>query len=124
VSARPDAWSFKQVIVVRRDLRMGTGKVAAQVAHAAVAAVERVARGHRDWLAGWWADGQPKVVLQVPGAPELDEVGARAGRAGLPVTVVYDRGLTQVPAGTATCLAIGPAPADAIDAVTGDLRLL
>ena len=117
-------YRFKQVIVVRRDLGMGVGKTAAQVAHAAVEATGRAGRSHRDWLAGWWADGQPKVVVQVPGEQELEAVRAQADAAGLPVAVIRDRGLTQVPAGTATCVAIGPAPASRIDAVTGDLRLL
>jgi PTH2 family peptidyl-tRNA hydrolase len=50
-------------------------------------------------------------------------VGA-ARAAGLPVEVVRDAGRTQVPAGTVTCAAVGPAEDDAVDAVTGELRLL
>jgi peptidyl-tRNA hydrolase, PTH2 family len=84
----------------------------------------RAGDSHPAWLAGWWEDGQPKVVLQVPGPDELAEVCAAARAAGLPVTLIRDRGLTQVPAGTATCAAIGPAPAERVDAVTGELRLL
>jgi len=117
-------YGFKQVIVVRRDLDMGRGKTAAQVAHAAVAGAHAAGRAQPEWLAGWWADGQPKVVLQVPGEAELERVCAAATAARLPVVVVNDRGLTQLPAGTATCAGIGPAPADRVDAVTGDLRLL
>jgi PTH2 family peptidyl-tRNA hydrolase len=117
-------YRFKQVIVVRRDLNMGRGKTAAQAAHAAVAGVHRAGRERPQWLAGWWTDGQPKVVVQVADEDGLAEVCADAEAAGLPVVVINDRGLTQVPAGTATCAAIGPAPAPQVDAVTGELRLL
>jgi peptidyl-tRNA hydrolase, PTH2 family len=117
-------YRFKQVIVVRRDLGMGVGKTAAQVAHAAVSAAWQAGTDHREWLAGWWLDGQPKVVLQVPDAEELEAVCRQARAAKLPVFVIRDRGLTQVAAGTTTCAAIGPAPAEKVDAVTGELRLL
>jgi PTH2 family peptidyl-tRNA hydrolase len=117
-------YGFKQVIVVRRDLGMRAGKAAAQVAHAAVTGTVRVARSHPQWFSGWWAEGQPKVVVQVPGEADLAAVWEAASADGLPVALIRDRGLTQVPAGTATCLAIGPAPAERVDAVTGGLRLL
>lgn len=116
--------AFKQVIVVRRDLGMGVGKTAAQAAHAAVLGLERVRASRPGWASGWWAAGQPKVVVQVAGVEEFADVCDRAHAAGLPVAVVHDSGRTQVPAGTPTCAAIGPAPADRVDAVTGALRLL
>jgi len=101
---------------------MGRGKIAAQVAHAAVAAALASVGGadfHR-----WIESGQPKVVLRVPSAEALADIVRRAGEAGLPVEQVHDAGRTQVMAGTLTCCAIGPAGADQIDAVTADLSLL
>jgi PTH2 family peptidyl-tRNA hydrolase len=117
----PAGRTAKLTIVVRADLGMSAGKVAAQAAHAAVAAAlaNRRRRAFRDWTRA----GQPKVVLQAGSAAELDEVVAHARSAGLPVQVVCDAGRTQVPAGTPTCCAVGPAPDDQVDAVTGDLRL-
>ena len=114
----------KQVVVVRRDLGMGLGKTAAQVAHAAVLGLEHARAVCPEWAADWWAAGQPKVVVQVPGAEEFADVCAAADAAGLPLAVVHDSGRTQVEPGTATCAAIGPAPTERIDAVTGGLRLL
>ena len=61
--------AFKLAVVVRADLDMGRGKIAAQVAHAAVAAV--LANLGTDDLAGWLRDGQPKVVLKVTSDGEL-----------------------------------------------------
>ena len=112
----------KLAVVVRTDLAMGRGKIAAQVAHAAVAAV--LANLGTDDLAGWLRDGQPKVVLKVTSAGQLREVIQQATAAGLPVELVNDAGRTQVAAGTLTCCAIGPAEGQRIDAITAELSLL
>ena len=55
---------FKQVIIVRRDINMGTGKIAAQVAHAAVMGAEKVKTSRREWFKAWFAAGQAKVVVK------------------------------------------------------------
>jgi len=114
--------AVKLAVVVRADLGMGRGKIAAQVAHAAVAAV--LARPAHDDLAAWLRDGQPKVVLKVASAGELADVVQRAQAAQLPVEVVSDAGRTQVRPGTVTCCALGPAGDQRIDAVTAGLPLL
>jgi peptidyl-tRNA hydrolase, PTH2 family len=114
--------AVKLTLVVRADLGMGRGKIAAQVAHAAVAAA-LAGQGSADF-AGWLREGQPKVVLTVPGEADLRHVVVAAREAGLPVEVVLDAGRTQVAPGTPTCCAVGPASADRIDAVTGGLPLL
>jgi PTH2 family peptidyl-tRNA hydrolase len=117
----------KLVVVVRTDLGMGRGKIAAQVAHAAVVAVLAAqglaAQGSRDFAA-WLAEGQPKVVLSVSEGEQLAAVAAAADVAGLPVHVIRDAGRTELAAGTLTCCAIGPAENARIDAVTGGLSLL
>jgi len=112
----------KLTLVVRADLGMGRGKIAAQAAHAAVAAALSSA-GSRDFR-NWLRDGQPKVVLRVPGPEQLDEIVAQAGAAGLPVEIIQDAGRTQLEPGTTTCCAVGPAEASRIDAVTAALSLL
>ena len=114
--------SMKLALVVRADLGMGRGKIAAQVAHAAVAAVLANA-GRRDFAA-WLAEGQPKVVLKVASAEQLAEVARGAVAAGLPVELIRDAGRTQVEPGTVTCCAVGPADSARVDAVTGELSLL
>ncbi|HTS95238.1 MAG TPA: peptidyl-tRNA hydrolase Pth2 [Streptosporangiaceae bacterium] len=112
---------MKLALLVRTDLGMGRGKIAAQAAHAAVAAV--LASGDAD-LAAWLGDGQPKVVLKAAGAEHLQDLARQARTAGLPVQVVRDAGRTQVTPGTPTCCAIGPAEDERIDAVTAGLPLL
>jgi len=115
---------FKQVIVIRRDLDMGRGKMVAQGAHASLSAFLKAWRSRRDWAVEWLRSGQKKVVVRVDSLEELVEVYRRARALELPVAVVKDRGLTQVPPGTVTALGIGPAPADLVDKVTGHLKLL
>jgi PTH2 family peptidyl-tRNA hydrolase len=109
----------KQVIVVRSDLKLGKGKLAAQVAHASVSAADK-----SPYKAEWLAGGQKKTVLKCSGEKELLEILQQARSAGLPAALIEDAGLTQIPPGTKTCLGIGPAPEGRIDAVTGSLKLL
>ena len=115
---------LKQVIVVRKDIAMGRGKLAAQVAHAAVMAVERARLARKDWLKLWFKTGQAKVVLRVEGLKELLELESQAQMMGLPAASVQDSGLTQIPSGTVTCIGIGPGPVEAIDKLTRHLKLL
>lgn len=115
---------FKQVIVVRKDLRMGTGKIASQVGHAAVLGVEESRKSNKLWLKNWFEEGQPKIVVKVNDLEELLEVLKDAEDLRVPVIVVHDRGLTQIPSGTLTCICLGPAPSDIIDKVTSELKLL
>jgi PTH2 family peptidyl-tRNA hydrolase len=115
---------FKQVIIVRRDLSMGTGKIAAQVAHAAVMGAEKVNGSRREWFNSWFSSGQAKVVVKVKNIEELMDVRMRAEQQNLPIVLVQDSGLTQIPSGTITCMGIGPAPSDLIDKVTSELKLL
>ena len=114
--------AVKLALVVRTDLGMGRGKIAAQVAHAAVAAVLATSRS-RDFAA-WLAEGQPKVVLKVASADQLLDVARRARAAGLPVELIQDAGRTQVVPGTVTCCAVGPADSARMDPVTAELSLL
>jgi len=115
--------NLKQVIVVRMDLDMGKGKIAAQVGHACVLGSENVRKSHPDWFKNWWA-GQEKIVLKVPGPKELEYVKNHAIDLDLPWSEVTDAGHTQIAPGTTTCISLGPAPEELINKVTGDLKLL
>ena len=115
---------FKQVIVVRSDLKMGKGKIAVQVAHASVMGVDKVKKTRSEWYEEWVAVGQAKIALKVSSLDELMHVKREAERAGLPVVMIEDRGLTQINPGTITCIGIGPAPSGKLEPVTGGLKLL
>ena len=126
----------KQVIVIRRDLRMRRGKEIAQGAHASTAwLANRVIQGMTpngtvDHVAlseaerAWLESSFRKVTVKVSSEEELMAVYRKAVEAGLVVHLVTDRGLTEfggVP--TRTCLAVGPDYDDLVDPVTGDLEL-
>jgi len=117
-------FQFKQVIAVRRDLDMGKGKIAVQVAHAAVSAAEEARKKFTDWWEAWLKEGQCKVAVRVDSDEDILRLERRSRELQLPFALISDRGLTQVDPGTITCLGIGPAPSSLIDSLTGNLDLL
>jgi len=120
--------TIKMVIAVRTDLNMGKGKIAAQVAHAAVSLVLSVINSNnrewKAWLNEWLNEGQAKIVVKVPNLEELNKRYEEAIRLNLPAVIIQDAGKTQLEPGTTTCLGIGPAPSEIVDKITGDLKLL
>eukprot|EP00756_Hemistasia_phaeocysticola_P061192 Hpha_TRINITY_DN4680_c0_g1::TRINITY_DN4680_c0_g1_i1::g.97076::m.97076/K04794/PTH2; peptidyl-tRNA hydrolase, PTH2 family len=141
--ATPEEMSLKMVLIVRKDLKMGTGKIAAQCCHAAVGAVERVltcggvlkgryrpSNGDHDWFewyCSWRKHGCAKVAVKLEdtaGEPELVALRDAAEKEGLPTYVVSDAGRTQIAAGSKTVLAVGPAPKSRVDKITSTLKLL
>jgi peptidyl-tRNA hydrolase, PTH2 family len=118
------SFRFKQVLIVRSDLDIGRGKAAVQCAHAAVSAAEEARNHLHSWWKSWMEEGQLKVALKVPDLESVLELEQKGRSKGIPVHLVRDRGLTQVPPGTITCLGLGPAPADVVDSLTGNLALL
>lgn len=118
------SFKYKQAIAVRTDLAMTKGKAAVQVAHAAVTASEEARKKHRAWWKAWIDEGQCKVTVKATSEIELLGLEKKARSLGLPTALVEDKGLTEIPPGTMTCLSIGPAPAELVDRVTGRLRLL
>ena len=112
---------MKQVIVVNEQLNLPRGKLAAQVAHAAVGAYLVAGQEHRST---WLSVGMPKVVLRGVSEAHLHDLAAQARAAGLPVFLVEDAGRTVVPEGTVTCVGIGPATELALGGITGDLKLV
>ena len=128
--------STKQVIVIRRDLRMRRGKEIAQGAHASMAWLRqrimpnfastgvadqvKFSEAERVWLEG----SLRKVTVKVGSEAELLSIYDRALEAGVLVHLVTDRGLTEFGGTpTRTCLAVGPDYDDRVDPVTGDLEL-
>jgi PTH2 family peptidyl-tRNA hydrolase len=125
--------SVKQVIVIRRDLKMRRGKEIAQGAHASMAALlqgmvldaEGGARlplwpEARTWLEGAFT----KITVKVQTEADLLAVRDKAVAAGIPHALIQDAGRTEfhgVP--TFTALAVGPASSERLDPVTGDLSL-
>jgi len=115
---------YKQVIVFRSDLRLSKGKAAVQAGHAAVSAAEEARRQRKKWFEDWFTEGQRKIAVKVKNEKEMRELEVQAKDLGLACALIVDRGLTEIPPNTVTCLGIGPAPAEKIDKLTGRLPLL
>jgi PTH2 family peptidyl-tRNA hydrolase len=132
----PAERSAKQVIVMRKDLGMRKGKMIAQGAHASLAVLIEGGHPSADGAAftfaldaattQWLVSGRfTKVCVSVDSEAALDAIVARARDAGVPCALIVDSGRTEfhgVP--TKTCCAVGPAWAEAVDAITGSLSLL
>jgi PTH2 family peptidyl-tRNA hydrolase len=117
-------FEYKQVLVFRTDLQLSKGKIAAQAGHAAVSAAQDAYTNHKKWWEEWLYEGQRKIAVKVKDEKELKELEMAADEVGLPHALIVDAGLTEIPAGTVTCLGIGPAPADRVDRLTCKLQLL
>jgi PTH2 family peptidyl-tRNA hydrolase len=124
--------SVKQVILMRKDLKMSAGKVAAQAGHAAVRGYlyastrkKRLPGDERcSTLCEYWIEnGMTKICLQVDSVEQLAKLIAQASYAGLPTQVIIDAGFTELDGPTTTCGVIGPARAQHIDTITGHLKL-
>lgn len=124
ISCNSSDFSYKQVIVVRTDIKMSKGKIAAQAGHAAVSAAEYARKNRPEWWNPWINEGQCKIAVKVSSEKEILELEKKARIASLPIALIVDRGLTELPPETTTCLGIGPAPSNKVDSVTGNLRLL
>lgn len=138
----------KQVIAVRTDLKMRKGKIAAQVAHASMGVLlkNKEALGYyvgndlsveylvthykisvidNKWMTEWLEGKFTKVVVKVSSEEELLELCDKAQKRKIPHCLITDAGDTVfngVP--TKTCAAFGPYDPDAINKLTGELKLL
>ncbi|KAJ2381074.1 Peptidyl-tRNA hydrolase protein 2, mitochondrial [Coemansia sp. RSA 2559] len=114
---------LKMVLIIRTDLGMTKGKIAAQCAHAALGCYKRASKQEPAILRAWELMGQPKVTLKCASEEEMVELQTRAKEMGLVAQSICDAGRTQIAAGSRTVLGIGPGPASAIDKVSGKLKL-
>lgn len=138
-------YASKQMIVMRRDLKMRKGKIAAQAGHACVTAVlmalEREGRLGQVMTAGdgirlkptdrpstplsdWFDRGVAKVCVYVDSEEALLELDRRAKEVGIISALICDAGMTEFHGQpTFTCLAFEPLPPERVDPLTGELPL-
>lgn len=132
----------KQVIVIRKDLNMRRGKMAAQAAHASMKVILEMMTTEDDpmfplvWMRlgmtkdgpihQWLVTGRfKKICVSVDSERELMEIYGKALQHNVVASVVVDSGLTEfdgVP--TKTCIVVGPDYPEKIDPITGHLKLL
>jgi len=112
---------MKQVMVIRTDLKMGKGKIAAQACHGSLGAYKRA---DERIIKKWESEGEKKVVVKASDLRELYEILELIKNADIPYYLVQDAGRTELPKGTVTCLGIGPDEDEKIDKITNELKLL
>ena len=113
--------SYKQVILVREDLKLPKGKLAAQVSHASV---DATLKSDKIIVDSWKNEGGKKIVLKVKDEKELFKYKQMAEDFGLKTALIKDAGHTVVEPGTITCLGIGPDEDGKIDQVSGKLKMV
>ncbi|HJX06070.1 MAG TPA: peptidyl-tRNA hydrolase Pth2 [Candidatus Nanoarchaeia archaeon] len=112
---------MKQAILVRQDLKLPKGKMAAQAAHASV---ECVFRADKKLVKAWRAEGMGKIVVKVADEKELRLYVDKAKDLGISTSIITDAGHTVVEPGTVTCAGLGPDASEKIDSVIGSLKLV
>ena len=113
---------LKQILVIRNDLKMGKGKIAAQASHASISAFLKIMKKETAWCNGW-LDHQKKIVLKVESLEEMLKLFETVKKE-FPAALIKDAGHTQVEPGTITALGIGPVPENKIDKYIKHLKLL
>lgn len=112
---------FKQVIIIRKDLKMRRGKEVAQGAHASLGAYRAASQEAIDtWLNGF---NGTKICVTVNSEEELLQIHEQGRRANLPVYLVLDAAKTEFNQPEFTSVAIGPADETLINTITGNLKL-
>jgi peptidyl-tRNA hydrolase, PTH2 family len=112
---------YKQVIIIRNDLKLPKGKLAAQVAHASV---EAVLKSDKAIVKEWRNEGMKKVVLKVDSKKDLFKFKSLAKDHCLVSAVITDAGKTVISPGTVTCIGIGPDVEEKIDELTKELKMV
>lgn len=124
----------KQVIVVRKDLNMRKGKIAAQVAHASMKFLfdnneakaydeifVKLTESEQLWASGSFA----KIVVGVESEDELRDLILKAQLNNVEVHSIIDSGRTEFHGEpTLTCAAFGPGSSEDLDQITGNLKLI
>jgi PTH2 family peptidyl-tRNA hydrolase len=122
-------FKYKMAIVVRKDLELSPGKLAGQVAHAAIGCyrktLEENMEDHQkeDLIWEWFYEGQAKIILQVPTEQDLQNLLAKCVLYKVPYYEVRDMGLTELEPDTFTCIGIGPELTENLNKITGNLKL-
>ncbi|KAL3837959.1 hypothetical protein ACJIZ3_022550 [Penstemon smallii] len=114
---------FKMVLVVRNDLKMGKGKIAAQCSHATLGLYKKILNRAPKSLSRWEMCGQVKVVVKIESEDDMLVLQERAKSLNIPTHITIDAGRTQIAPNSRTVMAV-LGPADLVDDVTGGLKLL
>jgi PTH2 family peptidyl-tRNA hydrolase len=112
---------YKQVIVLRKDLKWKKGKMIAHAIHASIGSLKN---SNKKIVRLWEKEGAKKVILKIENLRKLKRIYNKVKKEKIPCFLVKDAGLTQLKKGTITALGIGPDKEEKIDKITRKLKLL
>lgn len=112
---------MKQVIVLRTDLDMSTGKKIAQACHASLGAYKN-AEGMKQ--ARWETEGATKIAVKADSEEQVMDLFKQARSMNVSAYIVKDAGETELEPGTVTALGVGPDESGTVDKVTKELSLM
>ena len=115
---------IKQAIIIRSDLEMSRGKIAAQAAHASLMSYFEAEHVDSKITKSWLDTGEKKIVLKVSDEESLVKLYNAFKFRKVPCALVTDAGLTEIPPGSKTALGIGPWFSKGINEFTLGLKLL
>jgi len=115
---------YKMTFIINTSLKMGVGKIAAQVGHACLGLYrEMLENNMEDDLSQWEEIGEKKIVLKGNNTEHLTELYEKAKEAKIPAYLVRDAGRTQIPRGSITVLSLFGLEEN-VDKISGKLSLL
>jgi PTH2 family peptidyl-tRNA hydrolase len=106
------------------ELKMGKGKIAAQVGHAAVGCYKRASKQCPNAVSAWERTRCAKIAVKCPTQTEMEALCEKAMQLDIPLYLVEDAGRTQIAAGSRTVLGLGPAPVSVFEGLTSHLKLM
>ncbi|MCL5423598.1 MAG: peptidyl-tRNA hydrolase Pth2 [Candidatus Marsarchaeota archaeon] len=115
---------IKQAIIIRSDLEMSRGKIAAQAAHASLMSYFEAERSDPKKAKLWLDSGEKKIVLKVSDEQSLIKLYNAFKFRQIPCALVTDAGLTEIPPGSKTALGVGPWDSKGVNEFTLGLKLL
>ena len=107
---------------------MKAGKIASQVAHAAIGLYDDIIFGNniyqKEALDYWVNYGQKKIVLRVPNLDTMIKACNQCKEDNIATCMITDAGLTQIEPLSKTVLGIGPDKSEKINKITGQFKLM
>lgn len=114
---------YKQIILIRNDLKLGKGKIASQASHASLESYLLACRKTPSITEAWLLEGQKKVVLKVDSREELLKVFQEV-KSFFPAVIIKDAAHTQLKEPDFTAVGVGPIKESEIDKFTKRYKLL
>ncbi len=127
---------LKQVFIINSDLKMGKGKTVGQAIHAVIYYIDEILlylEGQApenellyERFVKWREEdhGLMKKIILKASEEEMNRILFDLAVQEIEKFAVYDRGLTQIPKGSFTCIIVEPLEEEKCDLLFSHLKLL